>query len=87
MNYGFHSRICGSRGAIDPRKCRNGRGLHIESPFKHVILTSRSQAAERRRRAFELYLASPPVATRNGLGCLAPGCAILTHKLCYRPEL
>ena len=47
----------------------------------------RQQAGERRRRASSLPLASPPVATRNGLACLLPECAILTHKLCYRPMI
>jgi hypothetical protein len=46
----------------------------------------RQQAGERRRRASSLLLASPPVATRNGLASLLPECAILTHKLCYKPS-
>ena len=45
----------------------------------------RQQAGERRRRASSLQLASPPVATRNGLASLLLECAILAHKLCYRP--
>ena len=44
----------------------------------------RQQAGERRRGASSLQLASPPVATRNGLACLLPECAILTHKFCHR---
>src|ERR1019366_1109236 len=43
------------------------------------------RAGERRRRASSLQLASPPVATRNGLACLLLESAILTHRLCYRP--
>src|SRR5208337_897777 len=46
----------------------------------------RQQAGERRRRASSLQLASPPVATRNGLACLLPECAILTHKFCHRAK-
>ncbi len=45
------------------------------------------QAGERRRRASSLHLASPPVATRNGLACLPQKCAILTHKFCYKPKI
>ncbi len=41
------------------------------------------QAGERRRRASSLQLASPPVATRNGLACLLLKCAILPHKFCH----
>src|ERR1035441_1423919 len=44
------------------------------------------RAGERRRRASSLQLASPPVATRNGLACLLLESAILTHRLCYRPS-
>src|SRR5208282_1965013 len=47
----------------------------------------RQQAGERRRRASSLQLASPPVATRNGLACLLAECAILTHKFCHRALL
>src|SRR5208337_987557 len=46
----------------------------------------RQQAGERRRRASSLQLASPPVATRNGLACLLAECAILTHKFCHRAD-
>src|ERR1017187_7193111 len=45
------------------------------------------RAGERRRRASSLQLASPPVATRNGLACLLLESAILTHRLCYRPGI
>jgi hypothetical protein len=31
-------------------------------------------------------LASPPVATRNGLALLLLGSAILTHEFCYRAQ-
>ena len=41
------------------------------------------QAGERRRRASSLQLASPPVATRNGLDRLLLGSAILTRKFCH----
>src|SRR5208337_2417086 len=47
----------------------------------------RQQAGERRRRASSLQLASPPVATRNGLACLLAECAILTHKFCHRAAI
>src|SRR5208337_4904681 len=47
----------------------------------------RQQAGERRRRASSLQLASPPVATRNGLACLLAECAILTHKFCHRASI
>jgi len=42
------------------------------------------QAGERRRRASSLQLASPPVATRNGLASLLLESAIMTRKFCYR---
>ena len=45
----------------------------------------RQQAGER-RRASSLQLASPPVATRNGLASLLLECAIVAHKLYYRPN-
>ena len=43
------------------------------------------QAGERRRRASGLQLASPPVAMRNGLACLLPEGAVLTHRFCHTP--
>ena len=48
---------------------------------------SQQQAGEQRRRASSLQLASPPVATRNGLARLLLESAILTHRFCYRPGL
>ena len=45
------------------------------------------QAGERRRRASSLQLASPPVATRNGLASLLLESAIMTRKFCYRAEI
>jgi len=44
--------------------------------------TFRQQAGERRRPLSRLQLASPPVATRNGIAGLLSECAILTHKFC-----
>ena len=45
------------------------------------------QAGERRRRGSSHQLASPPVATRNGLASLLLECAILAYELCYRPGI
>jgi len=45
------------------------------------------QAGERRRRASSLQLASPPVATRNGLACRLLEYPILTHRFCHRAIL
>ena len=60
----------------------------IEVPDVRPLLAAgggpafQQQAGERRRRASSLKLASPPVATRNGLACLLLKCAILPHRFC-----
>jgi hypothetical protein len=80
------SRICGSPRLLEHRKCLVCNGLRMAWPTDQVVTTPRGQAGERRRRASELYLAWPPVATRNGLPCLPSRCAILTHKFCRRAQ-
>ena len=45
------------------------------------------QAGERRRRALSLQLASPPVATRNGLASLAQMGALWMFELIDPKEL
>jgi hypothetical protein len=68
------------------RKCRIHNDLRRQEGLFQVVTTCQGQAGERRQRASSLQLALPPVATRNGLACLPLGCAILTHKFCYRAK-
>ena len=68
--------------------------LQRDLPWKRPVTDrcrrqSSFPAAGRRAAAtaFEPQLASPPVATRNGLACLLLESAILTHKFCYRAKI
>ena len=55
-------------------------------PWFQSITTSQGQAGERRRRLPSLSSRRRRSPPRNGLACLPLGCAILTHKFCYRPS-
>jgi hypothetical protein len=70
-------RICGSQWWRDMRKNLANSVLHYGTTSNHLTITSQEQAGDRRRRAFEPQLASPPVA------CLLLGCAIVTHRFCH----